>query len=192
MNLELRVMSFQRQQINAVIRFWAGGCALLWLVGVGICDLDRISNGSHPHTTCQSHAGHLDVRQIDHDHDIDHGIEHPHGHTHVGEHGTSSAQHYADTQSENQSRRSNENDCDANKCCSTLEAFFPTTHPIVFDKPVLHFPGITSPPVIVSTTSLSLLKPSPARQADRLKWVFTPVVCLGPAFRSHAPPPSLL
>jgi hypothetical protein len=44
--------------------------------------------------------------------------------------------------------------------------------------------------VLFEAHHLSLLAPQalPARQTKRREWVFTPEVCLGPAFRSHAPP----
>ena len=89
---------------------------------------------------------------------------------------------------EGDSHDSHKHESKEGSCCSTLKAVVPTAKAIVFNKQVFH--PIPSLCVLPEThaASLALSENPPNRQAKPRDWVFTPVVCLGPAHRSLAPP----
>jgi hypothetical protein len=77
---------------------------------------------------------------------------------------------------------------DENCCCSTIRALVVTPTPIVVAKPA-------SQPVLLiflldvaREYALTARSTETLRQAKPRDWVFTPEVCLGPAFHSLAPP----
>jgi hypothetical protein len=73
-------------------------------------------------------------------------------------------------------------------CCSSLQAAESALHSVILEKPDFGqinalLPGWSTPLFTLSERQETFSRETPER-----KWVFTPEVCLGPAFRSHAPP----
>lgn len=77
---------------------------------------------------------------------------------------------------------------DGDSCCATLKAVSHSSNSPVLPK--LDFAKLTFLRLVLPSQDLNISAPenSPPRQARPSEWVFTPEVCLGPAFRSHAPP----
>jgi hypothetical protein len=74
------------------------------------------------------------------------------------------------------------------RCCSTIQALIPTMTPVVIPKTVSQ-PVLNISPLCAARQHMFAAPPSETlRQAKPRDWVFTPEVCLGPAFRSLAPP----
>ena len=160
------------------LRIIAAGCVVLWLAGVSACSLESLlccdealarAEGGHSHQADPVDAGahHTQVADAHHSQ----GSEAHHSHD-----------------AEGHSRRSHKHGGRDDSCCSTLQAIVQTAKQVVLSKPTL--PAIPCLCVLVETrvAPLTLLENPPNRQAKGRVWVFTPEVCLGPAFRSLAPP----
>lgn len=113
------------------------------------------------------------------------------GHAEGEEHHDEQAETHATAQSHDQpgdSHDSDKNKHDDETCCDSLQA--PAQHG---NSLVLHKPDLGKLPSLsflwlATALTLDAPEPPPPRQAQDREWVFTPEVCLGPAFRSHAPP----
>jgi hypothetical protein len=177
-------MKVSRQpKVSALFRIFAGTCALLWFVGIAVCGVGGVCRCADHEGACAVHAGPVqehDDAESPHEQGHSHGAEHHHDAE--MQHATASHHHDGATPQSCDGK----NGC---KCgCSTIQAFITTITPIVLPKPI-------SQPVL----NISLLCAAPQqefaappsetlRQAKPRDWVFTPVVCLGPAFYSLAPP----
>ena len=86
------------------------------------------------------------------------------------------------------SHGSHKHESKKDSCCSTLKSLVPAAKSYLFSKSA--FPPIPCLWVLPETQVKSpALSENPSnRQAQGRDWVFTPEVCLGPAFRSLAPP----
>ena len=83
-------------------------------------------------------------------------------------------------------------DSDTDIACATLKSATPGTVAFSLNHPEFHLLfTLTSFVQVLDLRTADLSAPF-FRQAERRDWVFTPVVCLGPAFRSLAPPVSSL
>ena len=71
--------------------------------------------------------------------------------------------------------------------CTTLKTLVPTASNLVLLKPDFGFCTLSfvSPPQMLTVAQIET--PISRQPPDR-EWLLTPEVCLGPAFRSHAPP----
>lgn len=179
-------MKVSRQpKVSALLRIFAGTCALLWFVGIAICGVGRVCRCADNEGACAADAGPA------HEHDAVSSHEQRHAHD---------AEHHHDAEAHQHAMASHhpdvampepcagKNGCKDTRCCSTIQAFITTITPVVLPKPisqsVLSFSllslareyVLTAPP----STALCQVKPR--------DWVFTPEVCLGPAFHSLAPP----
>jgi hypothetical protein len=106
----------------------------------------------------------------------------------------SGAHHHADqtaapsSEDSNHSHDSDKNDGAEHSCCTSLTAAPQFASSAIFTKPDF---GKSLPlSFLWLAQTLTFVQPeAPAmRQSPDRQWVFTPEVCLGPAFRSHAPP----
>lgn len=86
------------------------------------------------------------------------------------------------------SHDSDNHDDGEHSCCSSLTAAAPSANPTVLTKP--DFGKLLSLNFLWLAQALTFVQPEApiSRQPPDREWVFTPEVCLGPAFRSHAPP----
>jgi len=113
------------------------------------------------------------------------------GHAEAGEHHHEKTTTHAAAQSHNESGDSHDSDKnkhDEESCCDSLQA--PPQHgsSLVLFKPDLGKLPSFSFLWLAEALTLDAPETPPPRQAQHREWVFTPEVCLGPAFRSHAPP----
>ena len=159
-------MTHRQPKLPLALRIIAAGCVVLWLAGVSACALETLF-------CCDSH-GNEAVAPTDKRHSHrEHGAA-------AKAHPSHDAEGHSDGSHNHKSRE--------DSCCSTLKAVVETAKPVVFSR--LAFHPIPSLCVLLEThtASLALSKNPPNRQAKSRDWVFTPEVCLGPAFRSLAPP----
>jgi hypothetical protein len=170
----LTKMKVSRQpKVSALFRIFAMTCALLWLAGIAVSSLVCGCNCAGDEEDCAA-----DARPI-HEHDA--GFSQERGYTHT------TASHHDD--GETQQGHCGKNGCGEQcRCAATIQGFVQTPPVFIFPKPV-------SQPVLNISVSCTAREhvfaapPSEAlRRAKPRDWVFTPVVCLGPAFRSLAPP----
>ena len=166
-------MTVSQTKLPLTLRFVAAGCALLRLLAVSACDLEHFlllghhgSSEGHEHSPAAAHQHGSDSPQPSHGHD--------------------EARHSHDA--EDDSHGSHEHGSNENSCCSTLKASVPSAKPFVFLKPVFHPIPFLSVRRETDETTCSPSQGFEYRQAKPPDWVFTPEVCLGPAFRSRAPP----
>ncbi len=83
---------------------------------------------------------------------------------------------------------SDKNGHDQESCCDSLQTTPQYGSSLVLLKPDLGKLPSLSFLWLARTLTLDAPEPTPPRQAQHADWIFTPEVCLGPAFRSHAPP----
>jgi hypothetical protein len=177
-------MKFSRQpKVSALLRILAGTCALLWLVGIGVCGMERVCNCASHEEDCAPHASpvheHAAVLPPEHGHS-DHAAHH-HG-AEVHQHATAS--HHREAAPPESCAGKHHCNCG----CSTIQALITTMTPVVIAKP-LSQPVLNISPLCAAREHM-VAAPSSAtlRRAKPRDWVFTPEVCLGPAFHSLAPP----
>lgn len=164
-------MKVSRQpRISALLRVFAGTGALLWFVGTAVYGIVCVCNCAGHKEACAASA------------------------SAVHEHAAEAHQHA--TASHHDDREAPQGHCGKNGCedkcrCSTIQGFVQTPLAVVIPKPV-------SQPVLIISILCAVRQhvfaapPSETlRRAKPRDWVFTPEVCLGPAFRSHAPPASV-
>ncbi len=172
-------------RVSALLRIFAGTCALSWFVGIAVCGLERVHNGAGHEAVCAGHPAH------DHDTVVEPG---PGQAQNAETHPDAEAQqhvmdsHHHDDEAQHEHDGGDKQDCDEQTCCSTMMALLPTTHPVVIANSI-------SPQVFVfcllnagRERTISAPNCEAARQARPRDWVLTPEVCLGPAHRSLAPP----
>jgi len=76
----------------------------------------------------------------------------------------------------------------ATATCSTLKTMLAGGDALTLVAPQLHTLYLLAPISLALDATEAQPKAAFSRQAHLCNWVFTPVVCLGPAFRSLAPP----
>jgi hypothetical protein len=171
-------------RVSALLRVFGGTFALLWLVGIVVCGIARVCNCLSHGGVCEAHASpvheHAAVSPHEQGHSPD--AQHHHG-AEVQQHATAS--HHDD--GEAPKGHCGRSGCEDELCCSTIQALTATISPVVIPKPV-------SQPLLISLLCAArehMFAAPPSETLRRAKprdWVFTPVVCLGPAHRSLAPP----
>ena len=167
-------MTHRQQKLPLALRITAAGCIALWLVSVSACSLKALFCCDSHHSESVAHADHErshdakdTVADMSHAHDAD----------------VHNAQ-----DADNRSPDSDKRDSEEGACCSSLNAVVPTVNPIIHGKLTFHpIPFLC----VFPQSPATLLTRSEAptnRQAKERDLVRTPVVCLGPAHRSLAPP----
>lgn len=177
-------MKVSRQpKVSALFRIFAGTCALLWLVGIVICGVGRVCQCADHDEACASPSGRLHEHDAVSRHGHSHGAEHRHD---AEAHQHATASHHPDAAMPEPC--AGKNGCKDTRCCSTIQALITTITPIVIPKtvsqPVLNIYLLCAAP----QQEFAAPPSETLRQAKPRDWVFTPVVCLGPAFYSLAPP----
>lgn len=179
-------MRVSRQpRVSALFRVFAGTFALLWLVGIAVCGIARVCNCADHGEACAADASpvhkHAAVSARDQGHSPN--AEHHHG-AQVHQHATVS--HHDD--GEAPQGHCGESGREDQRCCSTMRALTAKITPIVIAKPASQ-PVLHNFLLCAAREHVFAAPPSETlRRAKPRDWVFTPVVCLGPAFRSLAPP----
>jgi hypothetical protein len=171
-------------KVSALLRIFAGTCALLWLVGFAVCGMDRSCSAGHDGASAaQASPVHEHDALSPHEREHSHAAEHHHA---AEARHQRTASHHDD--GEPPQGHCGKNGCDDERCCSTIQALTARMTPIIIAKPgpqpVLHN-------FLLCATREHVFAVAPNETLRRAKprdWVFTPVVCLGPAFRSLAPP----
>jgi hypothetical protein len=79
-------------------------------------------------------------------------------------------------------------DSDATASCLVLKFVLPNGNALTLVHPEFHQLYTLLPFALTLDMTVTEPEASFSRQAQPRDWVFTPEVCLGPAFRSHAPP----
>jgi hypothetical protein len=152
-------------------------------VGIAVCGMGGVCNCADHSGDCAVHTSPVLERDAVSPHEQGHSPDAEHHHdAEVHQHATASDHHDGAASQP----CAGKNGC---KCgCSTIQVLTTTMTPIVIPKPV-------SQPVLNISLLCAMLQhvfaapPSETLpQAKPRDWVFTPVVCLGPAFRSLAPP----
>lgn len=113
------------------------------------------------------------------------------GHPQAGDHYASQTATHAVAESHSDSDHSHDSDKNGHgqeTCCDSLKATLPHGNSLVLLKPDLGKLPSLSFLWLAQALTLNAPETMPLRQAQHREWVFTPEVCLGPAFRSHAPP----
>jgi hypothetical protein len=155
--------------------------ALLWLVGITVLSIGFVCNCAGHGEAC----GAADTRPI-HEHEAASAQEQGHTHTtKAHQHATASHHNDGETPKGHCGRNRCEEQC---RCSASIQGFVQTPTVFIIPKPI-------SRPVLKISLSCAAREhvfaapPSETlRRAKPRDWVFTPVVCLGPAFRSLAPP----
>lgn len=161
-------------KLPLTLRIIAAGCALLWLLAVSACDLEHLLPLGH-HGSSEGHEH--SPAAVAYQHDSDQSQP---------SHGHDEARHSHDA--EGHSHGSHEHGSKENSCCSTLKATLPSAKALVLLKPVFYPIPFLSDRREAGKAEIDTSHGFQYRQAKPPEWVFTPEVCLGPAFRSHAPP----
>lgn len=113
------------------------------------------------------------------------------GHAEVGEHHGAQTATHATAQSHDESGESHDSDKNGHEqesCCDSFQAPPQHGNSLVLFKPDLGKLPSLNFLWLAQALTLDAPETTPPRQAQHREWVFTPEVCLGPAFRSHAPP----
>jgi hypothetical protein len=168
-------MTHRQQKLPLVLRITAAGCIGLWLLASSYCGIEHLLSDDHHHAGADASATFAH-------HDGDHSpeaeaAENAHG---EGSDSPDSAAHH--------SHDAHPHDDGDDACCSTLMATAHFATPFVISKPLFQPLGLIFPVRQTLDLMLSAPKDELERQAKPREWVFTPQVCLGPAFRSLAPP----
>jgi len=79
-------------------------------------------------------------------------------------------------------------DSDATTSCLVLRFVLPDSNALTLVHPEFHQLDTLLLVALALDVAVTDSSTPMFRQASRRDWVFTPEVCLGPAFRSHAPP----
>lgn len=151
----------RQPRLSPALRLWAALSVLVWIAALAQCAMEPLIGNFH------SGANHHTASTA-HDH---HGDEAAPAHQETGH-----------------SHDSDPNGDHGDSCCTSLKAAlsntasFQLTHPDLGQLFALNSLWLTQALTPVESEI------SPPRQAKNREWVFTPEVCLGPAFRSHAPP----
>ena len=173
-------MKLSRQpRVSALFRICAGTLALLWLVGT-VFSIGCVCNCAGHGETCAADAS------LIHEHTA--VSEQQQGHTH-----TAKAHQHATT-SDHDHGKTPQGHCDKNGCGEQCRCSA-SVHGFMQTPPVFVIPKRVSQPVLDISLLCAAREHAFAappretlRRAKPRDWVFTPVVCLGPAFRSLAPP----
>ena len=174
-------MHLARQpQLGLFLRTSAGAVALLWFVSLAMSGISRTCLCAGLDGKCAAHA-------LSH-HAREDAVAVEHGHSgdlEAHNNGAASEHNAAAAQRDHCDRNGCEDKC---RCESTLQPASTTITTFVILKPVsqpvihLSFSGVTR------AYAFDAGRCDPVRPTRPHEWVFTPEVCLGPAFRSHAPP----
>ncbi len=171
-------MKVSRQpRISDFLRLFAGTCALLWLVGIAVWGMEGICNCASHEGACAANANPV------HKHDAVFPPEQVRSHdAEMHQHATASHDHDGAAPQPCDDK----NGC---RCsCSTIQALITTITPIVIPKTVSQ-PVFNMSLLCAAAQQEFAAPPSETlRRAKPRDWVFTPEVCLGPAFHSLAPP----
>ena len=157
--LKSTMICSRQHSLKPVLRICAALLLLVWLGATGFCSTERL-------------FGHAES-----------GDEHDSDQT---------AHHQQDATSapvdSDHSHDSDKHDGDGHSCCTSLKAIPQFVKSALLTKPDFGKPlSLSFHWLAQALTPVQQQAPSP-RQARPREWVFTPEVCLGPAFRSHAPP----
>lgn len=169
-------MRSRQPQLSTTLSACAAGCAAVWLVGTTLCDAGHIAEFEGQKLA--------EVRDQAHLHETAKPAGHRHSHHAHDESGESA---HSDG-SEGHSHTSHHQHDEEDSCCSNLQLIILTPKPIIISQHVINQLGL---PHLASISPSSVLPPWTAPLGRQLKsriWEFTPELCLGPAFRSHAPP----
>ena len=158
---------------------------MLWLAGIVVWGMEGVCNCASHEGACAANANPV------HEHDAVTPHEpHEQGHLHVAEYHRDAEMQHA-TASHHHDGATPHPCADKNGCkcgCSTIQALITTTTPIVIPKtvsqPVLNIYLLCAAP----QQEFAAPPSETLRRAKPRDWVFTPEVCLGPAFYSLAPP----
>ena len=167
-------------RVSALLRIFAGTCALLWLVGIAVWGMEGVCNCGGHGGACAAHASPV------HEHAAVSAQEQ--GHSHAAEaHQHATASHHDD--GEAPQGHCGKNGCEGQcRCSATIQAFVQTPPAVVIPNSVSH-PVLNISLLCAARQHVFAAPPSETlRRAKPRDWVFTPEVCLGPAFQSLAPP----
>ena len=155
-------------------------CALLWLVGIAVCGMGRVCICVGHGGACAAHASQV------HEHDT--VSAHEQGHSHAAEvHQHATASHHDD--GEAPQGHCGKNGCEEQcRCSATIQALITTMTPVVISKPVSQPALNISLLYAVRQHVFAAPLSETLRLAKPRALIFTPEVCLGPAFHSLAPP----
>ena len=165
-------MSSRLPMRHPALRVIAAGCIVLWLMASSYCSIEHLFAGEHD---SQGRGHDAEVANAD---------------SHADDAGrTAHRQDAAQSHDgEKDGQDSHPHDDQDDVCCSTLHATAQTPQQLTFGKPIVQPVAFLG----VLLDARELFSTTPERQFDRYaksrEWVFTPEVCLGPAFRSLAPP----
>ena len=180
-------MRVSRQpKVSALLRIFAGTCALLWFVGIAVSGIGRVCNCAGHQGACAVHASPV------HEHDAvsphEQGRSHDAAHHHdaeVHQHATASSHHDGAAPQPCAGKNGCNDKC---RCSASIQALITTMTPVVISKPISQ-PVLNISLLCAAPQQVFAAPPSePLRRAKPRDWVFTPEVCLGPAFHSLAPP----
>ena len=176
-------MKVSRQpKVSALFRVFAGACALLWLVGIG---MEGVCNCPTQKEACAAHASPVHGQGTLSPHEPEHSPDAQHHHAaEVHQHATAS--HHDD--GEAPQGDCGKTGCEDKCCCSTIQALTATMTPVVISKPVSQL--VLNISLLCAAREHAFAAPprETLRQAKPRDWVFTPEVYLGPALHSLAPP----
>jgi hypothetical protein len=163
-----------------LFRIFAGTLALLWLVGITVFSIGRVCNCVDHGETCAADASPI--------HENDAVSAQEQGHTHTAKahrHATASHHNDGETPQDHCGKNGCEELC---RCSASIQGFVQTPTVFIIPTPISQ-PVFNPSHLCAAREHVFAAPPSEAlRRAKPRDWVFTPVVCLGPAFRSLAPP----
>lgn len=169
-------MSLKKPKLRPLLRVTAAGCVLVWLSASSYCSIEHLFARTPDSHQRGSTVGVTSANSC-------------HG---KGRQASREAGQAAKSQDRDRNGHDSKPDDDqGGACCSTLHPTAQAPQQPLQLSPfqTYAFPGAASGmSELVSEVPHNLFD----RQSRCREWVFTPEVCLGPAFRSHAPPVSCL
>ena len=166
-------MTPRQPKLSPALRSTAAGCIVFWLLAASCCNIGYLCSDDHhakvgaPETVAHHANNHQEAD--------------------AAEHAPGEAGHPHDSEQPSHDSHPCEGGSD-NSCCSTLKATAQIAKPFIAAQPLLE--SFNLPCMLLQALDPMLAAPEakPLRQTKDRDLVLTPVVCLGPAHRSLAPP----
>ena len=168
-------MTHRQQKVPPALRIVAAGGIVLWLLASSFCSVEHLFADDHHHAKADA-SGTLAHHESDHSQAAE-AAEHAHG----------EANHPHDSEQPSHDSHPCEGGSD-HSCCTALMAPAQITKPFNPAEPFLESLNFLCPALQARDPMLAAPEAKSLRQAKGADLVLTPVVCLGPAHRSLAPP----
>lgn len=167
-------MTHRQQKLPPALRITAAGLIGLWLLAASCCSIGSLcSDDHHAKADAPETVAHHETNQSQEGKAAEHA------------HGEASVPHDSERPSHDSHHCDGGSD---NSCCSTLMARAQIAKPFNVAQPPLELLNCLYTVLQARDPMIAAPEATPLRRAKDRDLVLTPVVCLGPAHRSLAPP----